>query len=97
MGDQLLTVVALITPLVGVATLIVLVLTLRSARRTQRASEDRIQLLRDQRARLESLREEDRLLAEHFKRQRPLTADEEGQAKRSEGEELGRERAPKEG
>jgi cytochrome c-type biogenesis protein CcmH/NrfG len=88
MSEQLLTVVALITLLGSVATLLVLVLTLRSARRTQRASEDRIQLLRDQQARLEYLRKEDRLLAEQVESQRPLTAEEEGQAKRSEGEEL---------
>src|ERR671911_1743397 len=55
--------------LVGVATLIITIGTLRSSRRSEDLGEDRYELLRDQRDRLEMLREERQMLTEQLERE----------------------------
>jgi hypothetical protein len=54
--------------LVGVATLVVAIGALRSSRRSEGLSEARYELLRDQRDRLEMLRDERRMLTEELER-----------------------------
>src|SRR5215208_3689795 len=55
--------------LVSIVTLIITIGSLRSSRRSEVLGEDRYELLRDQRDRLELLREERRMLIEELERQ----------------------------
>src|SRR5918996_728516 len=55
--------------LVSILILVVAVGTLRSSRRSENLGEDRYELLRDQRDRLEMLREERRMLIEELERE----------------------------
>jgi predicted RNase H-like nuclease (RuvC/YqgF family) len=54
---------------VGIVTLAIAISTLRSSRRSENIGEDRYELLRDQRDRLDMLREERRMLAEELERE----------------------------
>jgi hypothetical protein len=51
---------------VGIVTLAIAISTLRSSRRAEGLGEDRYELLRDQRERLDMLREERRMLTEQL-------------------------------
>ena len=55
--------------LIGVATLIVAIRTLRSSQRSEGLDQDRYELLRDQRERLQLLCEERRMLVEELGRE----------------------------
>src|SRR5688572_14141675 len=55
--------------LVSIVTLVIAIGTLRSSRRSEDLGEDRYELLRDQRDRLEMLREERRMLTEELERE----------------------------
>ncbi len=68
-------VVASGTLAVGVVTLVVAVLILGSARRSEQTGEERLEMLREQRERLELLNAERRLLQEELKNQRQATPD----------------------
>lgn len=71
---------------VGVVTLVVAVLILGSARRSEQVGEERLEMLREQRERLELLNAERRLLQEELEKQREATSDGSRSTLRLEGE-----------
>jgi hypothetical protein len=66
---------------VGIATLVVAVGALRSARRSEELGENRFELLREQHERLELLREERRMLVEELERERRERLEAQGRVK----------------
>lgn len=70
MIDVLLPVFSMLSLVIGIATLVVAALVLRSSRRSEEIGEARIELLRDQQERLELLREERKMLMQELERER---------------------------
>lgn len=84
LGEELLAAVGVLTLLVSVVTLSVVILTLRSSRRSEEMGEDRLELLRDQQERLELLREERRMLMEELEQERQGRLEAQQKAERLE-------------